>query len=112
MKRAYYACVKDNDDDGGVSVIAHNIIEARRMARSTDFIMNSLDEFIDLRVNWQKDIKEEQIKDLQYGEVEMIEGLKLGIYGWCEEYCKKCRHDQRIDQDEHICDKCGYDFFS
>jgi len=82
LKKAYiYECSEDNI----VVIIAHTLEEARKIALYSD--QNFDDDFlmVSYRTRLCKDIDSSLLQGLDYGELDYMIGLRLGLYYYVED---------------------------
>ena len=96
MKRIYLA-----DYEGAefcYAFVADNIKEAKKMAFNHDEFCDI--SWIEVNIKWRKSI---DAKDMTYGEVSGIDGIKCGVYSWYEDgLCKGCDCQTRVMWDENL----------
>lgn len=102
MNKVYFACVLD--EHCGTYIAAPNIREAKKIAYGCDIISSFIDNYIDLRIHWEKGIKTES-----YGELDIFEINKLGLTWWD---CPECETDDFtiIHEFKYRCNKCDKEF--
>lgn len=84
------------EDAGIVGVAAYTSKEAAAIARNTDTWDGCEYIFVNTRPKLRKDI---DVTDLPWGEIDIVDGLKKGIYGAAR--CVDCEVCERyIDEDE------------
>ena len=106
MKRGYF--VHNNDDDaGGIAVVATSAKEARKIGYKSGELIYGDTDYISIQANWQRDAN---VDDLPIGVVhDMRMALLCGIYGWLEEYpCDVCGKDGDVQEHDGrvVCDDC------
>ena len=88
--RAYY--VTTEYSEGGVGIIADSAKEAKAIAFGHECFGDDA-EWIDLRVKWKRNVN---VTGLPKGEIDLMEGLLRGLYGYiygagscpvCEDGC-------------------------
>lgn len=99
MNKVYFAIV--DEDYGGTYIAAPNIKEAKRIALGCDIINGFLENYIDLRVKWQKGIKTDYS-----GELNIYEINELGLTWWACPDCDK-EEFEIIDDETYKCKNCG-----
>lgn len=104
MKKIYIISLEDSMI---VAIIARNRDHARKFFLHSDYNDCGLYErFVDIPAHVSK------IKlplDASYGEIDSIDGLKMGVYSWAEGKCQICKKDDQRVQYEFgkiICDDC------
>lgn len=96
-KRAYF--VHPEGEGMGLGIIANSSKEAKKLAQYNDFFSDT--EFIDIRVEWKKEIPSEKLKDLEVGEVEIRKGFELGLFDFSEDdKCDICLKDKTVYRHE------------
>lgn len=100
--RAYF--VQGKGADYGVAIVADTAKEARNLAIGHD----ALDEvpFIEIEVKWKR---EADVSGLPKGEVEAVEALRRGLYGWIMGDCPNCLLDAEqieFDDGKFSCERC------
>ena len=104
MKRVYVAQTGD-EIDYVIGYVATSLKEAKRWAWAE--MRSYCDDYIDMVVIWRKDIK---AGGLPLGEIDIIEGLKLGVYTWVDANCPLCGKSETITMsyvfDEPMCEYC------
>lgn len=103
--RAYF--VQGRDCDYGVAIIAETAKSARNLAIGHDALLDV--DFIDIEVRWKRGT---DVTGLPRGEVECLEGLRRGLYGWIMGECPNCRKDaEQIEcaKGAYSCESCRSD---
>lgn len=100
--RAYF--VQGKDMDYGVAIVADTAKEARNLAVGHD----ALDAvpFIEIEVKWKRGA---DVTGLLKGEVDPVEALRRGLYGWIMGDCPNCQNDaEQIEYDDgkFSCERC------
>ena len=101
-----YTVVTDDYEGFILAIAADTAKEARLIA------YNSGDcdiPWIEIKTEWHKGV---DVTGIQKGVIPLIEGLKLGLYGWAETDCPKCEELERIflQKDGSLsCMKCWED---
>ena len=109
-KRCYF--VTDHPDECGLAIVAKNIKEAKSMFMYSDVYDG---EYIEIRCKWMKKII---VDDLPYGQIDVFEGLKRGVYSYVNNYgdncpsCSEMTEEVRYDDDKQkfYCDACEDDY--
>ena len=101
MMRAYLITEPSGEDC--VVFIAETAKEAKKMSFGHDVVAEC--DYIDIRVRWQKG---KDVSGLAKGEVDLLEGLKRGMYTFVYGVaCPHCGHDEYANKIyADFCDKC------
>ena len=105
--RAYYVYI-DLAEGECVAVVAENTREAKKIGFEALREIDLDFEWTELRVKW---IRDANVDGLQKGVVDVIEGLKRGIYSYAEGFeCPKCGEEGILiyKNGEVICLDCVY----
>lgn len=89
-----------------VPFVANNSLAAKYMAMGHEHFEFCDNQFINIRVNWRKDI---DASNYPLGELNWREALKLGVYSWYgEAKCEKCGNTADLFWAENmaICEDC------
>lgn len=101
MKKGYF--VYEKDELVGIGVVAKNITDAKQWVYGS----NSLEcDWIDIRVKVMKDI---DVEGLDYGIIELYEGLKRGFYSYIDDgKCEICGNEDEIqyNDEKFVCGEC------
>ena len=98
-----YQITESDCGESSVVFIAETAKEAKKMSVGHDVIADC--DYIDIRVTW---LKGKDVSGLAKGEVDILEGLKRGmyyfVYGFACPHCGCDEYDNRIYVD--FCDAC------
>ena len=82
--RAYYVYL--DCGEGGIGIVAGTAREAKTLAFGNENLMDA--EWIEIRVKWKRNVS---VTGLPKGEIDLMEGLTRGLYGWIYgETCPVC----------------------
>lgn len=106
MKRFYQADTPEADT--GIGIVADNFKEAKIYAWRFFQDYWDAEDYLSLRIKWNKKIKKETLEDFYYGVVEDWEkALRAGLYSLVYAECPECgREEVYIELHENIDKVC------